>query len=61
MSMSDSEGYVFGGHVIGDVIGDVIVHTTAEVVVGNCTAAVMAREHDKRTGYKELILKSKSM
>lgn len=57
MSMSNSEGYVFGGHVIGDVI----VHTTAEVVVGNCTAAVMAREHDKRTGYKELILKSKSM
>lgn len=55
MSISDAEGNVFGGHVFGDVI----VYTTAEVIVGNCPAAVMNREEDKRTGYKELTVQSK--
>ena len=56
MSISDAEGIVFGGHVFGDVI----VYTTAEVVVGNCPRALMKREDDKRTGYKELTIKIKS-
>lgn len=56
MSISDAEGNVFGGHVFGDVI----VYTTAEVVVGNCPRALMEREDDKRTGYKELTIKNKS-
>uniref|UniRef100_K1P8Z6 WD repeat-containing protein 27 n=1 Tax=Magallana gigas TaxID=29159 RepID=K1P8Z6_MAGGI len=55
MSISDAEGNVFGGHVFGDVI----VYTTAEVIVGNCPGAVMNREEDKRTGYKELTVQSK--
>ena len=56
MSISDAEGNVFGGHVFGDVI----VYTTAEVVVGNCPRALMKRKDDKRTGYKELTIKIKS-
>ena len=50
ISLSDSEGHVFGGHVIGDLI----IYTTAEVIVGDCSNATFQRVMDERTGYREL-------
>jgi len=34
--------------------GDLIVFTTAEVVIGECQAATFLREHDPATGFDEL-------
>ena len=54
-SVSDEDGNVFGGHVIGNMN----VHTTAEIMIGECTGAIFSREQDERTGYKELIVQNK--
>ncbi|KAK7487116.1 hypothetical protein BaRGS_00021611, partial [Batillaria attramentaria] len=50
ISLSDDKGAVIGGHVVGDLY----VHTTAEVVIGECAGLAFAREHDVMTGYDEL-------
>ncbi|XP_060570567.1 bifunctional protein GlmU-like isoform X2 [Ruditapes philippinarum] len=55
-SFSDKDGKVFGGHVIGDLL----VYTTAEIVVGNCPLLKFEREHDDQSGYKELVVKKTS-
>ncbi|XP_067681043.1 bifunctional protein GlmU-like [Haliotis asinina] len=52
ISLSDPEGHVIGGHVVGDLI----VYTTAEVVIGECTGAKFKREDDLETGYDELAI-----
>lgn len=52
ISLSDPEGHVIGGHVVGDLI----VYTTAEVVIGDCTGAKFQREDDLETGYDELVI-----
>lgn len=52
ISLSDSNGRVFGGHVIGDLY----VYTTAEVVVGECVGLNFQREQDSKTGYDELVI-----
>ena len=49
-SLSDAHGTVIGGHVLGQMI----VHTTAEVVVGNVAGVAFTREPDSSTGYDEL-------
>lgn len=54
-SLSDEDGNVFGGHVIGNMT----VYTTAEIMIGECTGAIFSREQDEKTGYKELIVQNK--
>lgn len=54
-SFSDGEGRVIGGHVSGALI----VYTTAEIVIGNCTQLRLTREHDDKTGYPELVVTRK--
>ncbi|GFS08657.1 bifunctional protein GlmU-like [Elysia marginata] len=49
-SLSNAEGAVVGGHVMGQMI----VHTTAEVVVGNVSQVTFTRQPDPATGYDEL-------
>ena len=51
-SLSDRNGKVVGGHVLGNMI----VFTTAEVVIGDCEAIYFTREMDPKTGFKELIV-----
>ncbi|XP_063429383.1 bifunctional protein GlmU-like [Mytilus trossulus] len=51
-SLSDKDGNVFGGHVMGNMI----VYTTAEIMVGECSGALFSREHDTTTGFKELLI-----
>jgi hypothetical protein len=50
--LSDKEGKVIGGHVIGDLI----IFTTAEVVIGECEAATFQREICKLSGWGELVV-----
>ncbi|XP_076443080.1 bifunctional protein GlmU-like [Babylonia areolata] len=52
ISLSDSEGRVIGGHVVDDLI----IHTTAEVVIGECEGNKFEREKDDSTGYNELVV-----
>ncbi|ESP02859.1 hypothetical protein LOTGIDRAFT_110886 [Lottia gigantea] len=56
ISLSDVEGKVIGGHVIGNLI----VHTTAEILIGECKHTEFNREMDSQTGYDELVVKSRS-
>lgn len=54
-SLSDHHGCVIGGHVMGNMI----VFTTAEVVIGNCDMVSFSREMDDQTGFDELVVKEK--
>lgn len=54
-SLSDKNGHVVGGHVMGNMK----VHTTAEVVIGNCDMLSFTREFDDETGFDELVVKEK--
>ena len=36
------------------VAGDMVIFTTAEVVIGECREAVFTRPHDSKTGFDEL-------
>lgn len=54
MTISDSNGHVFGGHLTDDNI----VGTTAEIVIGEDPDATYTREMDKDTGFPELVIKS---
>jgi len=49
-SLSDVKGGVVGGHVMGDMV----VFTTAEIVIGDCCQLEFTREMDDKTGFKEL-------
>lgn len=53
ISLSDKDGHVIGGHVLDSLI----VFTTAELVIGECTDYHMIRELDPKTGYPELSIK----
>ena len=55
VSLADGRGCVTGGHVMGDLI----VLTTAEVVLGSCPKLEFSRQADDRTGYRELVVKDK--
>lgn len=52
-SLSDKDGVVCGGHVVGGME----VYTTAEVVLGHCLDAALSREPDATTGYDELVVR----
>ena len=52
VALSDCEGKVVGGHVLGDMI----VFTTAELVIGECESLRFTREFDEQTGFKELTI-----
>lgn len=54
-SFSDSEGEVIGGHIAGEAV----VYTTAEIVIGDCTAVQFFREFCDQSGYLELVVKKK--
>lgn len=55
-SLSDQNGSVIGGHVIGNMV----VYTTAEVMIGNCVGAVFKRIQDAKTGYQELSIEKEA-
>lgn len=50
-SLGDHNGAVLGGHLVR-----AIVHTTAEVVIGEAPALVFSRTMDRETGFKELVV-----
>lgn len=52
ISLSDKNGKVIGGHVIGDLD----IYTTAEIVLGECENTSFLREYDSETGYDELVV-----
>jgi uncharacterized protein len=52
ISVADSDGNVFGGHLLENNI----VHTTAEIIIGEIDNTAFQREFDKNTGFKELII-----
>ena len=56
MSVANSDGQVFGGHVMeGSVI-----HTTLEIVIAELKELVFTREPCSLSGYKELIVNARS-
>jgi len=52
MSISDSEGKGFGGHLKEGTI----IHPTAEIVIGEDEQVTYTRELDKETGFPELVV-----
>jgi uncharacterized protein len=50
ISISDSTGKAFGGHLLNGNI----IHTTAEIVLGCESSFKFKRELDKQTNFKEL-------
>jgi len=53
MSVATASGRVFGGHVCyGNMVG-----TTAELLIVFLPEWKLSREHDPRTGYRELIVR----
>jgi uncharacterized protein len=53
MSIADTDGRVFGGHVTAGCI----VRTTAEIVVVHIPGERYTREHDAATGFAELVIR----
>lgn len=56
MSLSDSTGQTFGGHLLDNNL----VYTTLELVIGELTDVTFEREPDSTYGYPELIVKPRS-
>jgi predicted DNA-binding protein with PD1-like motif len=54
MSVSDSRGQVFGGHVARGCS----VRTTAEILLALLPEHRFSREHDVRSGFAELVIRS---
>jgi predicted DNA-binding protein with PD1-like motif len=55
ISIADKEGNVFGGHVKEGCN----IHTTAEIIIGECEDLIFTREPDESTGFKELLIHTK--
>jgi predicted DNA-binding protein with PD1-like motif len=56
MAVANNEGIVFGGHLKPDSP----VHLTAEIVIGEDTESVYAREIDEATQFTELVVKPRA-
>jgi uncharacterized protein len=56
MSVADSRGQVFGGHVARGCS----VRTTAEILLALLPEHRFSREHDVRSGFAELVISSES-
>lgn len=56
MSVSDSKGHVYGGHVMPGCL----IKTTAEILILRCENFEFLREVDSATGYQELKIYKKS-
>ncbi|MBI2051678.1 DNA-binding protein [Candidatus Roizmanbacteria bacterium] len=55
--LSDEDGKTFGGHLKdGSVVG-----VTAEVAIGEIEDLEFSREFDQKSGYNELVVKSKKI
>jgi predicted DNA-binding protein with PD1-like motif len=52
VTLGDSDGSTVAGHVFGDLI----VETTAEVILGEVCGLQFKREFDEATGYSELVI-----
>lgn len=52
-SVADADGRVSGGHVAPGCT----IRTTGEIVVGVLTDLALAREHDRATGHRELLVR----
>lgn len=52
VTLGDSDGNTVAGHVFGDLI----VQTTAEVILGEVCGLQFRREFDNATGYSELVI-----
>lgn len=52
--LTDNEGKAIGGHVIGDLI----VFTTMEILLGEPTHHQLTRQMDEATGFNELVIKN---
>ena len=57
-SFSDSTGRVVAGHVMGGF--PMVVFTTAEIMLGECTDVIFSRDMDPNTGYPELVIREKA-
>jgi predicted DNA-binding protein with PD1-like motif len=55
VAAADARGHMLGGHVMDGCV----IHTTAEIVIGESTELSFTREHDAATGYRELVIKPK--
>ena len=55
MSVSDSTGRTFGGHLLEGNL----VYTTAEIVIGTSHELLFTREYDGTTEWKELQIKKR--
>ena len=53
MAIADSDGKVLGGHLCDGSI----IHTTAEIIVGQTEQWVFHREMDEQTGFLELTIR----
>lgn len=53
LSISDKEGGVIGGHLKNGCI----IHTTAEIVIGELENWELRRKEDSESGFKELVAK----
>ncbi|CAG2066918.1 unnamed protein product, partial [Timema podura] len=50
ITLGDPDGNTVSGHLVGDAV----VETTAEVVLGEILGVCFNREHDPSTGFREL-------
>lgn len=55
ISLSDEEGKVIGGHLVGNAV----VYTTAEVIIGELPKLSFQRQMDSETSYKELVIQER--
>lgn len=55
ISVADSSGRVFGGHLLNDNL----IYTTAEIIVAELTDVEFLREVDPAFGYHELVIAPK--
>ncbi|MEP7340399.1 MAG: PPC domain-containing DNA-binding protein [Acidobacteriota bacterium] len=57
ISISDGEGKTIGGHLVAGCE----IYTTAEIVIGDALGLKMTREPDRKSGYKELKIRSNTL